>query len=174
MRLSGPLAALAFAGLSMAASLAPAPALAGKAEVEHLRTYVGSWSGKGELKGSQTGTVSCSMTFSPGNRDKFNYQGRCAVAGTTISVKGTIAYIEAKHRYEAAMTSNMAYSGLAVGQRRGDGLIFNIREREKDEEGRDMQVAAAISLHRDRIMVDFSVVFVASGDTIKASIPFTK
>lgn len=172
MKLIGPLAAIALAGLATA--LAPAPAFAGTAEVDHLQTYVGSWSGKGELQGSQTGTVSCSMTFSPGNRDKFNYQGRCAVAGTTISVKGTIAYIEAKRRYEAAMTSNMAYSGFAIGKRHGDGLVFSIREREKDEEGRDMQVAAAISLRRDRIMVDFSVVFLGSGDTIEASIPFTK
>lgn len=158
----------------MALAIAPMPALAGTAEVEHLQTYVGAWKGRGQLQGAESETVVCRMTISPGNRDKFNYQGRCAMAGTTISVNGTIAYIEANRRYEAAMTTNVAYSGLAIGQRRGDGLVFNIREREKDEEGRDMQIAAAISLHRDKITVDFNVVFLSSGDTIKASIPFTK
>jgi hypothetical protein len=64
--------------------------------------------------------------------------------------------------------------GIAIGQRSGNGLVFNIRERGRDEDGRDMQVAASITLVKDKITVDFSVVFLASGDTIKATIPFSK
>jgi hypothetical protein len=175
MKFVGPLArAVAFVGLLLAAALAPAPAFAGKAEVELLKTYIGSWKGRGQLVGGDSETVVCRMSLTPGNQDKVNYSGRCAMAGTTVSVNGTIAYIDANRRYEAAMTTNVAYSGIAVGQRSGNGLVFNIRERGRDEDGRDMQVAASITLVKDKITVDFSVVFLASGDTIKATIPFSK
>jgi hypothetical protein len=175
MKLIGPLArAVAITGLSLAAAMASAPAFAGKAEVDLLKTYLGSWKGRGQVVGAESETVVCRMSLSPGNQDKVNYAGRCAMAGTTVSVNGTIAYIDANRRYEAAMTTNVAFSGMAIGQRRGDGIVFNIRERERDQDGRDMQIAAAITLVRDRISVDFSVVFVSSGDTIKATIPFTK
>lgn len=175
MKIVGPLArTVVFAGLALSASLAPAPVFAGKAEVDLLKSYVGSWKGRDQLVGAESETVVCRMSLSPGNQDKVNYAGRCAMAGTTVSVNGTIAYVDANRRYEAAMTTNVAFSGVAIGQRRGDEVVFNIRERERDQDGRDMQIAAAITLVRDQITVDFSVVFTQSGDTIKAKIPFTK
>lgn len=175
MTLFGPLTrAVAFAGLALSPVLVPAPALAGPAEVALLESYVGSWRGRGELVGAETETVVCRLSITKGNQEKVNYSGRCALAGTNLSVNGTMAYIDGSRRFEAAMTSNATFSGMAVGQKRGDGVIFNLREREQDEAGNDMTITAAIELNGGRIKVDFNVLFNASGDTIRASVPFTK
>jgi hypothetical protein len=175
MKLYRPLArVLAFVGLAVATAVAPAPAFAGPAELALLQSYVGSWKGRGQLIGAETETVVCRLSINPGNSGKVNYSGRCAMAGTTLSVNGTLAYVEAARRFEAAMTSNVAFTGVAVGQRRGDGLVFNLRERQRDEEGREMTITAAIALDKSKILVDFNVVFNQTGDTIKASVPFTK
>jgi hypothetical protein len=175
MKRLGPLArGVAFAGLAIAAAAAPAPTYAGPAELTLLQSYIGDWRGRGQLIGAETETVVCRLSIKPGNSGKVNYSGRCAMAGTNLSVNGTLAYIDAARRFEAAMTTNATFSGVAVGQKRGDGIVFNLREREKDEEGRDLTITAAITLNRDRILVDFSVLFNESGDTITASVPFTQ
>src|SRR5690606_32501067 len=117
---------------------APAPTYAGPAELTLLQSYIGDWRGRGQLIGAETETVVCRLSIKPGNSGKVNYSGRCAMAGTNLSVNGTLAYIDAARRFEAAMTKNATFSGVAVGQKRGDGIVFNLREREKDEEGRDL------------------------------------
>jgi hypothetical protein len=175
MKLFGPLArVVAFAGLAFASALAPAPAFAGPAELALLESYIGAWKGRGQLIGAETETVVCRLSITSGNGDKVNYSGKCALAGNNVAVNGTLAYIDAKRRFEAAMTTNATFSGVAVGEKRGDGVIFNLRERETDESGNDMTITAAIVLDGGKIIVDFNVLFNASGDTIKASVPFTK
>lgn len=175
MTLFGPRARrAALAGLALTALLIPGPSLAGTAEVELLQSYIGSWKGRGVLTGAESETVVCRMSIDKGNQDKINYSGRCAMAGTTVSVRGTLAYIDANRRFEAAMTTNAGFSGLAVGQRRGNGVVFNLRERETDEEGNDLSITASITLTSAKITVDFNVVFNETGDTIRASVPFTK
>ena len=55
MKLFGPLArAIAIAGLATASVMAPAPAYAGPAELALLESYIGVWSGRGELVGAET------------------------------------------------------------------------------------------------------------------------
>lgn len=175
MKLYGPLARLvAFAGLVFATALAPAPALAGPAELALLESYVGAWKGRGQLIGAETETVVCRLSITNGNAGKVNYSGRCAMAGTNLSVNGTMAYIDAARRFEAAMTSNVTFTGVAVGQRRGDGIVFNLRERQTDNEGRPMTITASITLNKGKILVDFNVVFNQTGDTLTASVPFTQ
>lgn len=176
MKLLGPLArSVAIAGLSAASCLAATgPVFAGKAEVAMLQSYVGSWKGRGQLVGAESESVVCRMTISPGNNDKVNYSGRCAMAGQTVSVNGTLAYIDAKRRFEAAMTTNAGFTGLAIGQKRGGGVVFNLREKEQDDKGNDLQITAGITLTEARITVDFNVVFLETGDTISATVPFTK
>ena len=165
---------VALVGLLLATPMAAAPALAAKADVELLHSYVGSWKGRGELKGAEKEAVVCRLTLSPGNDDKVNYQGRCSLAGTTLAVNGTLVYNEAANRYEAVMTSNVTFSGTALGKRQGSGILFNFKDRNKDEDGRDLTVTAAIQLQPEKIGVDFNVVFTESGDTLAASVPFTK
>ncbi len=164
--------ALALAGL-MAAGAA-APALAAPADVALLQSYIGDWRGRGVLIGANTETVVCRLSLSKGNQDKVNYSGRCSLAGTQLSVAGTMAYIEANKRFEAAMSSNATFTGIAVGQKRGDGLIFNLRERDEDEEGKDLTISAQINLRDEAIDVVFEVVYVDSGDSLRAEVPFSK
>ncbi|RYE56269.1 MAG: hypothetical protein EOP20_09125, partial [Hyphomicrobiales bacterium] len=106
MTFLGPLSrAAALAGLLISASFVSTPAFAGPNEVALLKSYIGEWRGRGTLVGAATETVVCRLSLSQGNQDKINYNGRCTLAGTNLSVAGTMAYVEASKRYEAAMTS---------------------------------------------------------------------
>ena len=181
MKLYGPLTRLfALVGLLAAAPLAApmtaAPAFAAAADVALLKSYIGNWRGRGQLIGAESESVVCRLALTEGNADKVNYSGRCTLAGTSLSVSGTMAYIEASRRYEAAMTSNVTFTGLAVGKKQGSNIVFNLREKNKDENGQELTVTAAIVLGKggESIQVDFGVVFNATGETLKASVPFSK
>ncbi|SMQ65413.1 hypothetical protein SAMN06295905_1220 [Devosia lucknowensis] len=175
MTLLGPLTrAAALAGLLLSAAAGFAPAVAAPADVALLKSYIGEWRGRGVLYGASEESVVCRLTLSEGNQDKVNYNGRCALAGTNLSVAGTLAYVEANRRFEAAMTSNATFTGIAVGQKRGSGLIFNLREREQDEEGKDLNISAQIQLSGDAIQVTFDVVYIESGDNLRAEVPFSR
>lgn len=166
---------VALAGLLvLGGAAATTPAFAGPAEVALLQSYIGDWRGRGTLTGANSETVVCRLSLTQGNQDKVNYNGRCTLAGTQLSVAGTMAYVEASQRFEAAMSSNATFSGIAVGQKRGGGLVFNLRERDEDEEGKEMNISAQISLTNEAIGVVFEVVYVESGDSLRAEVPFTK
>lgn len=150
------------------------PVIAAPADVALLKSYIGEWRGRGVLIGANQETVVCRLSLSQGNQDKVNYNGRCTLAGNNLSVAGTLAYVEATKRYEAAMTSNASFSGIAVGQKRGNGLTFNLRERNQDEEGKALNITAQINLTPDAIKVSFDVVYVESGDSLRAEVPFSR
>jgi len=166
--------AIVLAGLLLSAAIVAPPALAGPADVAMLKSYIGDWRGRGTLIGATTESVLCRLSLTPGNSDKVNYSGRCTLAGTTLSVAGTMAYIEASRRYEAAMTSNATFTGIAVGQKRGSTLVFNLRERDQDEEGKELNISAQIHLSREAITVSFDIVYVESGDSLHAEVPFSR
>lgn len=169
----GPLArAAALAGLLLTAGAAPA--LAAPADVALLQSYIGDWRGRGVLIGAETETVVCRMSLTQGNQNKINYSGRCSLAGSQLSVAGTMAYVDANRRFEAAMSSNATFTGIAVGQQRGSALVFNLREREKDEAGKDLNITAQITLRGDTIAVVFEVVYVENGDSLRAEVPFSR
>lgn len=175
MKFLGPLSrSVALAGLLLVAPLSVAPAMAATADVALLQSYIGDWRGRGEMVGAETETVVCRLSLSKGNQDKVNYSGRCSMAGTVLSVNGTLAYNDAANRFEAAMSSNATFSGLAVGKRQGGALVFNLKERNKDENGNDLTLSAAITLRQEKIDVDFKVTFNATGETLTASVPFSK
>lgn len=153
---------------------AAVPAMAAPADVALLKSYVGEWRGRGVVTGAEKETIVCRLSLSEGNQDKVNYSGRCTLAGTTLSIAGTLAYVDANKRFEAAMTSNATFSGVAVGQKRGSTLTFNLREREQDEEGKDLNITAQIKLSPEAIQVAFDVVYVESGDSLRAEVPFSK
>lgn len=174
MKFFGPLSrTVALAGL-FSVALFSAPAMAAKADVDLLRSYIGSWKGKGQLIGSETETVVCRLTLSEGNSEKVNYAGRCSLAGTNLAVNGTLSYNDGGKRYEAVMTSNATFTGTAIGKKTGNGVVFNLKEQEKDEEGNEMTISSQIALNSGKIKVEFNVVFNATGDMLKASVPFTK
>lgn len=175
MKFFGPLSRrIALAGLVVATGMAAAPAYAAQADVDLLKSYIGSWKGRGTLIGAETESVVCRLTLSDGNTDKVNYSGRCSLAGTNLSVNGTLAYNDAGKRFEAEMTSNATFRGTAIGKKSGSGVVFNLRERDTDEQGNDMTITSAIVLGKDKINVDFQVLFNASGNILKAQVPFSQ
>jgi len=164
--------AAALAGL-IAVAGAPLPASAAQEDIALLKSYLGDWTGAGQLKGSAPERVQCKISLTPGNQDKVNYSGRCAVAGQTLSVRGSIAYNDGGRRYEAAMTSNVGFSGVAVGKKSGDGVLFNIKQR-GEQENATFEISAAIALQKGQIQMDFSFKDVNSGQGGSASVPFKK
>ncbi|HEX4299144.1 MAG TPA: hypothetical protein VHZ56_14080 [Devosia sp.] len=174
MKLFGPLAqAVVLAGVIASAGVVPA--FAGPAETAALEKYLGTWNGTGTMTGGQTQSVTCKMALSEGNGGKLNYTGRCNLAGAQLSVTGTIAWIDAKHRYEAVMNSGVGgFKGVAVGEREGDSIVFDLKQRANDDQGNDISIAAAVVLSDKSISVDFHAVFNDSGEKIDAKIPFTK
>lgn len=173
MNLLGPLSrAIVLAGVLSAGAL---PALAGPAEIAALDKYLGTWNGKGTVSGAQSQAVTCKMALSHGNGGKLNYTGRCSLGGAQLSVTGTIAYVDANHRYEAVMNSGIGgFRGVAVGQRQGDKIVFDLRQRADDNEGNDITIAAKVVLAGTTMSVDFHATFNDTGDKIDANVPFTK
>ncbi|MDB5505913.1 MAG: hypothetical protein JWR75_551 [Devosia sp.] len=171
----GPLSrGLALAGLLVTFGASTGAALAAPADVQLLQSYIGEWKGRGVLTGAETESVVCKLSLAKGNGDKVVYNGRCALAGTNLAIKGTLAYVDASQQFEAAMTSNAKFTGVAVGQKSGDGVVFNLKEKSSDDDGKPMTISAVVALQGGQIGVQFNVVFNDSGDVIKASVPFTK
>lgn len=169
---------IALAGVLASASVAPAfvtTANAAPADVALLKTYLGTWKGTGKMTGAQTQDVTCRLNLTSGNQDKVNYTGRCGLAGAQISITGTIAYVEASKRYEAVMNSGIGgFRGSAVGQKKGDSIVFDLKQRSNDDAGNDISVASTVVLKGKTINVDFHAVFNKSGDVMNATVPFTK
>jgi len=160
--------------LALPLAAAPAAALAGPAEDAFLESYVGSWRGAGSLEGSDGSTeaFTCRVTVTKGRAGKINYAGRCSVSRLNLSVAGTIAYVPANRRYEAAMSSNATFAGTAIGRREGELVVFDLREKEQDAEGRDMEVTAQVSLGGPAIGMGFA--FVSATGRSDATVDFAR
>lgn len=150
-----------------------APAAAAEAELALLSSYVGNWQGQGALVGGdKPEPFRCRLSISRGNQQKVNYTGRCTLVNATLSISGTIAYNDAERRYEAAMSSNAGFTGLAIGRERGGQISFDLREQQKDRGGSDVRIGSRILLIAGQITVDFEVEFNNSGNVLRASVPF--
>lgn len=145
-------------------------------QIALLNSYIGSWSGQGALVGGDRNEpFRCRLSVAKGNAAKINYSGRCTLVNATLSISGTIAYNEQAKRYEAAMSSNAGYTGLAVGQARGSNITFDLQERQKDRSGSDVRIGSKITLTGNTsITVDFEVEFNNSGEVLTASVPFSQ
>ncbi|MET0438913.1 MAG: hypothetical protein ABW043_15595 [Devosia sp.] len=159
----------------MLVGLAAAPALAGPSEQALLASYVGNWRGESILQGGdKPEPFRCRLAVSPGNSGKINYTGRCTLVNMNLSVSGTIGYADANSQYEAVMTSNAGFSGLAVGKQSGNEIGFDLVERQKDRGGNDVAIGSRIYLVGDSIRVEFQVEFNNSGKLLTTSVPFAR
>jgi len=164
-------AAMAVAAMTLSGMATPA--LSGPVEV--LNSYVGDWKGAGSLVGGQNPEpFRCRLGISKGNLNKINYAGRCSLIDMNLSVSGTIAYDDKAQRYQAVMSSNAGFTGVAVGQIRGDTINFDLREKQKDRGGNDVRIGSRILLQNNAITVDFEVEFNNSGQVLTASVPFSR
>lgn len=163
-------AVLIVAGMGVSAG----PAMAAQADLDLLKSYIGNWKGRGTTtSGSGEETVVCRLDITGADQGKVNYNGRCALAGGNLSIAGTMAYVEENRRFEAVMTSNTSFSGVAVGRRRGQGIDFNLKNRDADS-GAEYSVDAGISLTGGNIHIDFTVTNLENGSKVVAAVPFEK
>lgn len=159
----------------MVAGFAALPAKAGEAELALLSSYVGDWKGSGALVGGEKPEdFRCRLGVSKGNQAKINYAGRCTLVDMTLSVSGTIAFDDKIQRYQAAMSSNAGFTGMAIGQKKGDSISFDLDEKQVDRGGNNVRIGSKITLVGDSITVDFEVEFNESGDVLTASVPFAR
>jgi hypothetical protein len=166
-------AVIAAAALSMA--LVAVPASAGPAELELLTSYIGEWKGESELVGGrEPEPFRCRLTMAKGNQAKINYSGRCSLVNMNLSVTGTISYNDKQRRYEAIMSTNAGFTGLAVGRINGDRISFKLEERQTDKGGNFIRIGSVIELEKDSITVNYEVEFNESGRVLTASVPFKR
>ncbi len=159
----------------MLSGLMAAPAQSGQAELDLLTSYIGKWSGAGVLVGGkEPESFRCRLTVAKGNQAKINYAGRCSLVNMNLSVSGTIAFNDATRRYEAAMSSNAGFTGIAIGRKSGDQISFDLSERQIDRGGNDVRIGSRIQLIGDSITVDFEVEFNNSGEVLTAEVPFSR
>ena len=151
------------------------PAQAGIEEETLLASYIGDWSGESVLQGGdRPEPFRCRLSVTKGNRGKINYAGRCTLVNMNLSVSGTIAYIDESTRYEAVMSSNAGFSGVAVGRQQGERIGFDLVERQRDRGGNDVEIGSRLFLNDGVIVVEFQVEFNDSGELLTASVPFQR
>lgn len=157
------------------AFLAGTPARSGEAELGLLLSYIGDWRGEGVVQGGEAPEpFRCRLTIAKGNAIKINYTGRCSLIDANISISGTIAYNDDAGRFEAAMSSNAGFTGLAIGSQQSDRISFDLKEQQKDRSGSDVRIGSRILLVENSISVDFEIEFNNSGEVLTASVPFTR
>jgi hypothetical protein len=129
-------------------SLAPAPALAGDAEVKYLHSLVGDWSGTGTIKGEEGGDVACRIVFKPSGA-KVNFSGRCKMGGRsgTQSFSGSIRYNDSKGVFESSS------QGVTVqGAKKGSTVTFVVNRRMMGG-----QLSSTMSFSPKSLKVQFSM-----------------
>jgi hypothetical protein len=89
-------------------------------------------------------------------------------------VSGTIAYNNKAQRYQATMSSNAGFRGVAIGQRQGERISFDLNEQQVDRGGNQVRIGSKIVLDQGVVTVDFEVEFNRSGQLLTASVPFTR
>lgn len=142
---------------------------------ELLMSYVGDWRGESVLQGGDTPEAfRCRLTITRGTESKINYAGRCTLVRMNLSVAGTIAFNTAAQRFEAVMSSNVGFTGMAVGRIQGERITFDLIEQQSDRAGNEMRIGAAILLEAGVIAVDFEVEFNDSGEILTALVPFSR
>ena len=158
------------------AGLAVFPAQASQAELDLLKAYIGGWSGAGVLEGGKAPEpFRCRLTIDKGNQAKINYAGRCTLVNMNLSISGTIAFDDKSRTYQAVMSSNAGFKGVAIGQIKGDQISFDLAEKQSDRAGNAVRIGSQITLIGAKsITVDFQVEFNNSGNVLTATVPFSK
>lgn len=148
---------------------------AGEAELAVLTSYIGNWQGESALiGGGKSEPFRCRLAVAKGNQTKVTYTGRCSLVSANLSISGTIAFNDQLKQYEAAMSSNAGFTGIAIGRLSGQKVAFDLREQQKDRSGSDVRIGSQILLENGNITVNFEVEFNNSGEVLRASVPFSK
>ncbi len=117
-------------------------------------------------------TVVCRMSVEDTGAARITFDGRCTLAGRTISVAGTMIWNEQAGQYEAAMSSVASFQGVAIGRPSGEGIDFELVNR--NAEGKTYRIEAAMALQDAQIGMDFEITDLATGGVTTAQVPFTQ
>ena len=141
---------LALAGAAAAMiALTAAPSFAGPAEAAFLQKLNSTWSGKGSLKGAETGPIACKIVFTAGGKST-KYQGRCNIPDMAQQAfSGSISYNDKTKRYEAR-----SVGGVVPGVRKGDRLVFRSSSRNAGGTATSTMTISPTSLVVDFALVD--------------------
>ncbi len=88
-------------------------------------------------------------------------------------MRGTVAMWKKNRRYEAVMSSNTSFSGVAVGRRSGKNLNFSLLN-VKSESDDAFDIGVGLQLRNGKIFVKFDILHKESGGKSVANIPFSK
>jgi hypothetical protein len=144
---------LRIAALSAAAAfllaLAAVPASAGPAETAFLQKLTNTWSGRGQLKGAESGAIACRIVISSA-KTSARYQGRCNIPDMAQQAfNGSISYNDRAGRYESRTAG-----GVVPGTRRGDRLVFTDSSRTVQGTAQSTMTISPSSLVVDFVMTD--------------------
>ena len=166
--------------LSLASSFAifaafPLSTYAAQSNMDLLASYIGTWKGLGNIiwHGGETEAVKCRVEIKKVKQQQVNYRGRCAFAGGNFSISGAMAYIEEKKHFEAVMSSSTSFSGVAIGERDGDNIIFQLNDRNA-ETGDKLKIDSDIKLIGGELFIGFTANNITTGKIIKAKVPFSQ
>lgn len=156
------LTAAAFGMLSLAT---PATVNAGPNETQFLQNLVGTWSGRGEIRGNEAGTMTCRLTLKPAG-SRLNYNGRCAYSGGSSpqSFSGRISYNERTGEFESTSRGR-----TVAGDKSGSTLVFTMTSNDSRAQG-----TSTLKLSPSAISVTFNMLNARNGERSQGSIPFTR
>ena len=154
----------ALAAVAVAMLAFSAPAFAGPAETAFLQKLTNTWSGKGTLRGADSGPIACKMVITAGGQSA-KYQGRCAIPDMAQQAfSGSITYNDKAKRYEAK-----SVSGVVAGVRKGDRLVFTTTS--KNPQG---TAYSTMTMSPTALVVDFAIVDRKTGEKTTSRITFSK
>lgn len=146
------LAAVAAAMIALTA--APA-AMAGPSEQAFLQKLSNTWSGKGSLKGANSGPIACKVVVTAGGKSA-KFQGRCNIPDMAQQAfSGSIAYNDKTKQYESRSAG-----GVVPGIRKGDKLVF--RTSSRNIAG---TATSTMTISPSSLVVDFALVEKKGGKT---------
>jgi hypothetical protein len=156
------LAAVAAAMIALTA--APAPVYAGPAETAFLQKLTNTWSGRGNLKGANSGPIACKIVITGGGKSS-KFQGRCNIPDMAQQAfSGSISYNDKTKQYESRSAN-----GTVPGIRKGDTLVFRTSSRNMAG-----TATSTMSISPSSLVVDFSLVEKKTGDKTTSRITFSR
>ena len=151
--------------LAAAAMLAftAAPSFAGPAETAFLQKLSNTWSGRGTLKGAETGPIACKVVITAGSKST-KFQGRCNIPDMAQQAfSGSISYNDKTKRYESRTGS-----GVVPGVRKGDRLVFTTSNKSIAGTSRSVMTISPSSL-----VIDFALT-TSKGEKTTSRITFSR
>jgi hypothetical protein len=145
-------------------ALTAAPAFAGPNETAFLQKLTNTWSGRGNLKGANTGPIACKIVITAGGKST-KFQGRCNIPDMAQQAfSGSISYNDKTKQYESRSAG-----GTVPGIRKGDTLVFRTTNRNLTG-----TATSTMSISPSSLVVDFALVEKKSGDKTTSRITFSR